>query len=60
MDIQPGHRSTLQQLLHVLNEELSTQAASGQLASDLNQVRFSLNCSALTLPSSHLISSFAV
>ena len=45
MDIQhakhPGHGLTIQQLLHALNEELLAQTASGQLASDLDEVRLS-------------------
>ena len=43
MDTQPekhnGHELSLQQLLHALNAELSTQTASGQLAGDLGAVR---------------------
>ncbi|KAF9642517.1 hypothetical protein BDM02DRAFT_3133035, partial [Thelephora ganbajun] len=34
----PGHGLTLQQLLHALNEELSAQTVSGQLASDLDRL----------------------
>lgn len=44
----PGHRPTLQQLLYALNEELSTQTGSGQLASNPDVVRSTSNCSALT------------
>ena len=53
----PGHGLTLQQLLHALNEELSAQTASGQLASDLGSVRLSSTISVLTRSSYHIPSS---
>ena len=37
----PGHGLTLQQLMHALNEELSAQITSGQLAADPDGVRIS-------------------
>lgn len=53
MDAQhPCHGLTrVQQLLGALSEELSIQAASGQLVSDMDEVRLSPNYSALTHPS---------
>ena len=44
----PGHGFTLQQLIHALNEELVTQRASGQLASDLGGVRVTFTGPILT------------
>ena len=53
----PGHGLTLQQLLRALDEELSAQTASGQLASDLGGVRLSPTLSVLTRPSCPILSS---
>ena len=55
----PGHGLTLQELLHALNEELLAQAASGQLASDLDGVRLSPIRSVLIQPSHRVSSSVA-
>ena len=53
----PGHGLTLQKLLHALNEELLAQTASGQLASDLGEVRLNSARSTLTQPSHRVPSS---
>jgi len=47
----PGHGLTIQELLHALNEELSAQTDSGQLASDLGGVRLRPTRSVVTRPS---------
>jgi len=63
MDVQheklPSHGSTPQQLLQALNAELLAQTASGELASDLSEVRLNSTHSVLTPPSYPVFSSVA-